>query len=78
MKLHDISHLEYEFEYLRDHDDITGLNDLISHDNLSDFNDLDCLFNLKKYKKCFRLVFLEIFFHHQHFQPPRARLCRER
>ena len=31
-------------------DDLTGLNDLISHHNLSDFNDLDCLFDLKKYK----------------------------
>ena len=29
-------------------DDLTGLNDLISHHNLSDFNDLDCLFDLKK------------------------------
>ena len=32
-------------------DDLTGLNDLISHHNLSDFNDLDCLFDLKKCRK---------------------------
>ena len=48
MKLDDIGYLEYEFKYLCDPDDLTGLNDLISHDNLSDSNDLDCLFGLKK------------------------------
>ena len=43
-----MGHLVYEFEYLSDPDDLTGLNDLISHHNLSNFNDLDCLFDLKK------------------------------
>ena len=43
-----MGHLVYEFEYLSDPDDLTGLNDLISHHNFSDFNDLDCLFDLKK------------------------------
>ena len=62
--------MEYEFEYLCDPDDLTGLNDLVSHDNLSDFNDLDCLFDLNKYKKnaldwCFeRFFYLSNIFNH--------------
>ena len=45
IKLNDVGH---KFKYISDPDDLTGLNDLISHHNLSDFNDLDCLFDLKK------------------------------
>ena len=48
IKLNDVGHLVDKFEYISDPDDLTGLNDLISHENLSDLDDLDCLFDFKK------------------------------
>ena len=48
IKLNDVGHLIDKFEYISDPDDLTGLNDLISHENLSDLDDLDCLFDFKK------------------------------
>ena len=51
IKLNDVGHLVDKFEYISDPDDLTGLNDLISHENLSDLDDLDCLFDFKKIKK---------------------------
>ena len=49
IKLNDVGHLVDKFEYISDPDDLTGLNDLISHENLSDLDDLDCLFDFKKF-----------------------------